>query len=154
ERDSRVVHVVDGERTGDLHFLAEGEGACDDLFGHLVCDHRGGGDRGEPEPLLRPGAEVTLADEDRPHRVGRRPDPELEGRRLLASGGLGQPCNFRASSMQSVVHGTASSRSTGISLPQTEQVPYVPASIRARASSTWWSCSRASSSSPSSSSRP
>ena len=55
--------------------------------------------------------------------------------------------------MQSVVHGTASSRSTGISLPQTEQVPYVPSSIRASASSTWRSWSRASSSSPSSSSR-
>ena len=61
-----------------------------------------------------------------------RSSPSRRGRRAAATRGgqarspapllIGQPL---ASSMQSVAQGTASSRSSGISLPQTSHVPYV-----------------------------
>ena len=92
-----------------------------------------------------------------PARIGRRafvddPTRTSSGSDVTA-GGLVHRASRLASSMQSVVHGTASSRSTGISLPQTSQRPYSPDSIRSSAFSTWRSWSRASSSRPSSSSR-
>ena len=121
ERDPGVVHVVDREGAGDLDLLAQRERPRDDLLRQLV-----GGDRGDarsspsPSHCCLPAPSLPLAGEDRPQRVRRRADPDVDRAELLAPSGLGHLCRFRASSMQSVVHGTASSRSAGISLPQAD----------------------------------
>ena len=92
--------------------------------------------RARPSHCARAGAERALGGRDRAQRVRRRADADVEPRRRLAAGRLGQPRRAsarrrcRASSTE-----RASSRSCGISLPQTAQVPYVPASMRASASS-------------------
>ena len=124
--------MVDRERAGDLHLLAEGERAGDDLLRQLIGGDGGDDDRGQADPLPQPGAERSLGGEDRPERVRRRPDADVERQRLAAGGLVHRPSRL-ASSMQSVAEGIASSRSTGISLPHTAQVPYSPDSILASA---------------------
>ena len=56
ECDPGVADVVDRERAGDLHLLAERQRASDDLFRQLVGSDRGDDDRSETDPLTQSGA--------------------------------------------------------------------------------------------------
>ena len=100
-----VLHVVDRERAGDLHLLAERERAGDDLLRQLVGAERRHRDRAEAEPLRAPAASGRSA-----ARIGRSAfvdEPTRTSSRgaRLATGRLVHRASFLASSMQSVVHG-------------------------------------------------
>ena len=102
--------IENGPAMCDL--LAERERARDDLLRQLVGDDGGDGDRAEPDPLARPARRAAAP---RPRSAAARSSTSRRARRA-GGGPRARPArstpSFLASSMQSVVHGTASSRSS------------------------------------------
>ena len=124
--------MVDRERPEHAHVVVEREPARHDVLRQLVgregCDR----DRGEADPLRQAGRERALRDGDGREGVGRGADAHVGH----ARSGLAQPrSSLRRQSMHSVAHGSASSRSSGMSPSQVRQRPKLPSAIRLSAPS-------------------
>ena len=131
ERDARVLDVMDGERAEHVRRSPSSASyVATSCFVSWSATTRRDRDGGEAEPLR--GSRASDARGGRDRRRGRR-STSRRGRRQprrLASPRL---LGWRWSSMQSVAHGRASSRSAPIGLPQRSHLPYVPSSIRSSA---------------------
>jgi hypothetical protein len=102
ERDPRVLDVVYRERPDDVDAVSKRERSPDYLLGDLVGGYRRPGDEEESEPLTGAGGKRSLRARDRLERVCRRPDANVDQRRIGPCG-FAHRCSWaRLSSMQRV----------------------------------------------------